>query len=393
MKYDFDSIIDRRNTDSIKFNPADRGRPDDVLPFWVADMDFQSPPCVLDALSERVRHGIFGYSDTDRNYFEVLGNWFASRFGWEIKPEWLVKTPGVVNAIYTAVRSQTLPGESIIINQPVYYPFSAAVKNNQRNLVVSELLYENHRYGIDFEDFEQKILKYNVKMFILCNPHNPVGRVWTREELTRLGEICLRHGVIVAADEIHADFIYPGNEHLVFAALHPSFRDMTITFTSPSKTFNLAGLQLANNFISNAEIRTKFKKEFERSGLSQLSAMGIVAGRAAYAYGADWLEELLLYLNGNLDFTRRFLNDNLPQIELVEPEGTYLAWLDCRSLRLSVKELEDFILHQARLWLDGGTMFGAGGAGFQRINIACPQLFLQKALNNLQEAVNRLARG
>ncbi|MDR1160425.1 MAG: pyridoxal phosphate-dependent aminotransferase [Syntrophomonadaceae bacterium] len=391
MKYDFDKIIDRRNTDSIKFNPTDRGRPDDVLPFWVADMDFQSPPCVLEALTERVRHGIFGYSETGRHYFEVLQNWFSSRFEWEIKPEWLVKTPGIVNAIYIAVRSQTSPGDSIIINQPVYYPFASAVKHNQRNLVISELLYENNHYSIDFEDFENKILQHNVKMFIFCNPHNPVGRVWTKDELVRLGEICLRRGVIVAADEIHADFIYPGNKHLVFADLHPSFQDITITFTSPSKTFNLAGLQLAHNFISNVEIRAKFQREFERSGLSQSSAMGIVAAKAAYLYGADWLEELLQYLNGNLNFTRRFLNHNLPQIKLVEPEGTYLLWLDCKSLNLSVKELENFILHQAKLWLDGGTMFGAGGAGFQRINIACPQAFLQKALNNLQEAVSRLS--
>lgn len=389
MKYNFDHVIDRRNTNSIKYDMAARGKPENLLPLWVADMDFQAPPCVIDALTEKTRHGIFGYSDTGHLYFAVLQNWFARRFGWNIEQNWLVKTPGIVNAIHIAVRALTEPGDSVLIQQPVYYPFASAVKQTGRNLVVNVLLYEDGHYQIDFDDFEKKIAENHVKMFILCNPHNPVGRVWTHEELVRLGDVCLRHGVIVVSDEIHQDFIYERRRHLVFAGLEDTYRDMTITCTAPSKTFNLAGLQLSNIFIANARLRERFAHEYARCGLSQPGIMGIAACQAAYEGGEEWLNALLDYLTGNLSFLREFLNSRIPRVRLVEPEGTYLAWLDCRALRLTSRELDEMILHKAGVWLDDGPMFGMGGDGFQRMNIACPRVVLQEALERLEQAVSQ----
>ncbi len=384
----FDEIIERRNTDSLKYDfAARRGLPEDVLPLWVADMDFRTPPCVIEALVEKSRHGIFGYSESREDYFAVLKSWFSRRFGWEVQPEWLIKTPGVVYAICMAIRALTSEGDAVLIQQPVYYPFESSVINNDRELVVNELAYENGRYHIDFEDFERKITQHRVKMFILCSPHNPVGRVWTKEELTRMGDICVKHGVIVVADEIHADFVYPGYSHTVFANIKPEFADITVTCTAPTKTFNLAGLQISNIFVSNQRMRKRIKQEISRTGYSQLNVMGMVACKAAYAQGEEWLEELKAYLQGNLDFVRRFIDAHMPDIRLVEPEGTYLIWLDCRALGLNDKALDDLVIQRAKLWLDGGHMFGQGGSGFQRINIACPRSLLEQAMERLAAAV------
>lgn len=389
MAYDFDTVIDRRNTNSLKYDFAvRRGMPEDILPLWVADMDFQTPPCVADALAEKVRHGIFGYSDTDNEYFAVLKSWFSRRFGWNIEPEWLVKTPGIVNAIYIAVRALTNAGDAVIIQQPVYYPFSSAVTGTSRRLVVNRLVLEDGRYRVDFDDFEAKIIDNNVKLFILCSPHNPVGRVWTRDELERMGDICLRHGVTVISDEIHADFVYPDHKHLVFADIKPAFRDIAVTCTAPSKTFNLAGLQLSNIFIADEKMRRAFEREYFHCGLSQVGIMGIVACMAAYSGGEDWLEELKVYLSGNISFLRDFLARELPQISLIEPDGTYLAWLDFRGLGLSAKELDELIIYKAGLWLDNGPMFGDGGEGFQRVNVACPRAVLEQAAERLRRIVN-----
>ncbi len=387
----FDALIDRKNTGSIKYDFAvKRGLPEDVLPLWVADMDFRSPQCVIDALSERIRHGVFGYSDSGDTYIQVLQKWFRDRFGWEVKPEWLVKTPGVVYAVATAIRAYTGDGDAVLIQEPVYYPFRECILSNGRKLVVSELVYDGASYAIDFEDVEKKIRENSVKLFILCSPHNPVGRVWTKEELLRLGDICKRHQVIVVSDEIHADFVYPDHRHFVFSGLRPEYADFTVTCTAPTKTFNLAALQISNIFIPNASLRRAFRREIEKSGYSQLNIMGMVACEAAYAGGHAWLEELKAYLCGNLDFLRAFLNERLPQVRLVEPEGTYLVWLDMTRLQLDEKALDDLIIHKAKLWLDSGTMFGPSGKGFQRINIACPKLLLEKALLQLEAAVNSI---
>ena len=377
MKFNFDRIITRHNTCSIKYNPLSRGKPSDVLPLWVADMDFQSPPCVLDALAERVQHGIFGYSEPDDAYFSVLQKWFEQHFDWHTEPEHVVITPGVVNAILVAIRAFTKKGEGVLIQQPVYHPFEFSVKQSERKLFVNELVHKDGKYSIDFEDFENKIK--NVKLFILCSPHNPVGRVWTHDELMRMGEICLKYGVLVVSDEIHQDFVYPGFRHLVFANLDHRFADISITCASPSKTFNLAGIQHANTFISNSALRNAFKNEYANCGLNQPSIMGLVSCKAAYEGGTEWLAELLKYLSGNISFLREYLQTHIPQIKMVELEGTYLAWLDCSALGLPASELDNIITHKAKLWLNNGSIFGLGGEGFQRINLACPRSVLNEA--------------
>jgi len=382
MKYDFNTVIERRNTYSIKYDPASRGKPDDVLPMWVADMDFAAPPCVLDALIARSQHGIFGYSEPGASYFSAVQEWYKNRFEWNTEKNWLLITPGVVNALFLAVRAFTKPGDTVFIQQPVYYPFSSSVKNAERTLLVNELVYKNDYYTIDFDNFEKKIK--DAKLFILCNPHNPVGRVWKREELLRMGEICLRYGVTVISDEIHQDIVFSPNKHLVFASLDDKFADNTVTCTSPSKTFNLAGLHHANIFISNDKLRALFKKEYESCGLSQPNIMGIVSCEAAYKDGAQWLDELIDYLYGNMSLLDNYLKTHIPKIKLVKPEGTYLAWLDCSGLGLSASELVSAITEKCKLWLNDGVMFGKGGNGFQRMNAACPRSVLEKALGALK---------
>lgn len=390
MKYNFDETIDRRNTNSLKFDFAvERGMPEDVLPLWVADMDFRVAPSITAALEASVRHGIYGYSEPQPPYFDALEGWFLRRFGWKPQPDWLVKTPGVVYAVAAAIRSLTQPGDPVLIQQPVYYPFAQTIMANGRRPVNNALVLENGVYQIDFVDFEAKIIEHGVRLFILCSPHNPVGRVWNREELETLGDICLKHQVTVVSDEIHGDFVYPGYRHLVFPSVKPAYLENTILCTSPSKTFNIAGLQVSNIFIANEAIRKAFTKEILRSGYSELNTLGLVACQAAYAAGEDWLEQLLSYLGENLAFLRRFLKEKLPQITLVEPQGTYLAWLDCRGLGLTAEALDDLVIHQAKLWLDSGIIFGPDGAGFQRVNIACPRSVLEKALLQLASAVEQ----
>lgn len=385
--YDFDTVIDRRNTGSVKYDfPGKFGKPEGGLPLWVADMDFRSPPCVVQALEERARHGIYGYSRGGEEDFTALAGWYSARFGWELRPEWLVRTPGVIFAVAAAIRALTGEGDAVLIQQPVYYPFAETVRNNGRTLAVSPLRYEGGRYRMDFEDLERRMAESGAKLFILCSPHNPVGRVWTEEELLRVGEICLRHGVRVVSDEIHADFTYPGHRHLVFANLRPEFAAITVTCTAPSKTFNLAGLQLSNILIPDQILRRSFRREVVKTGYGQPGPMALTACRAAYTGGGAWLAELKKYLRGNLNFLRSFLSEHLPRVRLVEPEGTYLVWLDFRELGLSDGELNDFLLHRAGLWLDEGPMFGTGGEGFQRINIACPRPVLEQALTQLARA-------
>lgn len=393
MTYNFDEIIDRKNTNSIKYDFAkERGMPDNVLPLWVADMDFTVPKNVIDTLVNASNHGIFGYSEVKEEYINVLKAWFLKNYKWDIHPSWLVKTPGVVYAICMAIRALTNEHDSVLIQRPVYYPFSESIISNERTLINNPLLYKDGKYTIDLEDFENKIIENNVKLFILCNPHNPVGRVWTREELTAIGDICVKHKVYVVSDEIHADFIYPGKEHIVFSNLTEAYKDITITCTAPSKTFNLAGLQVSNIIIPNKTIKKKFKDEIRKTGYSQLNTMGLLACMAAYKDGEEWLLHLKEYLLSNLSFVREYLVKNIPSITLVEPDGTYLVWLDCNKLNLEEEALEDLIVHKANLWLDKGTMFGPEGSGFQRINIACPRQILEKALQSLKQAVDSLEK-
>lgn len=388
MVYNFDQVIERKNTLSLKYDfSKERGKPEDILPLWVADMDFMTTNEVISELKKCVELGVYGYSESKEDYFKVIQNWYQRYFQWHLEPSWLIKTPGVVFAISAAIRAYTKENDSIIIQTPVYYPFYEVILDNKRNLVTNPLLLKNDHYEIDFIDFERKIIENNVKLFILCSPHNPVGRVWRKDELINLGKICLKHNVKVISDEIHCDFTYPGHKHYVFASLDPQFLMNTVTCTSPSKTFNLAGLQVSNIFIPNLKMKKKFEKAVAQTGYSQLNLFGLVACKAAYEFGDIWLKELKLYLIQNLDYIRNFMKNELPLVSLIEPEGTYLVWLDFRKLNLSEEKLEKLIVEKAGLWLDSGKMFGIEGVGFQRINIACPISILEKALFKLKEAL------
>ena len=387
MPINFDEIIDRRNTSCLKYDfAAERGYPADILPFWVADMDFRAPASVITALKERADHGVFGYTQVKDDYFTVLQNWFQTRHNWTIERCDLIVTPGVVFAVANAIRAFTRPRDAVLIQQPVYYPFANMIHQNERTLIDNPLrLIEGH-YEIDFEDFAQKIIDHNVKLFILCSPHNPVGRVWQRAELEQLAAICLCHNVIVVADEIHEEFVRPGFRHIPFASLSEAAAAITITCTSPSKTFNLAGLQISNIFIRSADLRHRFKEELSRTGFDEPNTLGLVGAKAAYEHGAAWHRELLAYLEENIARTKTFLAQHLPKVTLIEPEGTYLLWLDFSAYGLSDKELNEKIIRDAHLWLDDGPIFGVGGSGFQRINIACPWKTLEQGLKNLAAA-------
>ncbi len=392
MKYNFDEIIDRKNTNSLKYDFAiQRGMSPDLLPMWVADMDFKTAPEITDELKKAVDHGIFGYSEGREDYFNALSNWMEKNYHFHVKRNWLIKTPGVVFALAMAVKAFTKLNDKVLIQQPVYYPFKEVIEDNGRILVNNSLKNVDGHYEIDFDDFERKITDNDVKLFLLCNPHNPVGRVWTREELEQIGEICLKHNVLVVSDEIHGDFIYPGFTHTSFASISKELEEITIVCTAPSKTFNLAGLQISNIFIPNRDLRRKFRHQVNAAGYSQLNSLGLVACQAAYEKGEEWLNELKKYLLANVEFVRDYLKENIPSVELINPEGTYLLWLDFRKLGLDNQELEDLIIKRSKLWLDSGAIFGKDGEGYQRINIACPRKILEKALNNLKEGVNSLS--
>lgn len=381
---DFDTVIDRKGTRSLKYDFAvRRGKPENVLPLWVADMDFQTSSYITEALEDMVKHGVFGYSESEEHYFEAVQNWMERHYNWHVKESWMTKTPGIVFALAMAVKAYTQENDAVLIQPPVYYPFKEVVEDNHRRLVNNTLvLGGDGTYTIDYEDFEKKIIEENVKLFILCNPHNPVGRVWTREELERLGEICLKHGVFVVSDEIHADFVFE-RKHTVFSEVKEAYRDISMICTSPSKTFNIAGLQISNIFISNPEKATAFRRQVAAAGYSQVGLPGLVACEAAYRHGDEWLEGVLAYIKANAEFTRAYLQEHLSRVKMTKLEGTYLVWLDFRDYGLTDKELDEKILNQAGLWLDSGAVFGKCGEGFQRINIACPRKTLHQALDRL----------
>lgn len=387
MTTNFDEIIDRRNTSCLKYDFAvERGYPANIDPFWVADMDFRAPQPVIDEIVRRAQHGIFGYTNPKDDYRQTLLDWFRTYHSWTPSSQSLILTPGVVFALCMAVRAFTKPGEAVLIQQPVYYPFTESIRDNGRELVNSPLILKDGHYTIDFDDFERKIQDHQVRLFLLCSPHNPAGRVWTREELLQMASICARHDVLIVADEIHHEFIRPGFHHTVLASLSPAIAERVITCTAPSKTFNLAGLQLSNIFIENTALRRKFRQEVTAAGYSQPNALGLFAAQAAYAHGREWLTELLAYLEENYQFTRQFLQRELPHVKLIEPEGTYLLWLDFSYYGLSDEALDETIIHKANLWLDSGHIFGPAGSGFQRLNIACPRSILEKGLRQLASA-------
>ncbi|MCL1879822.1 MAG: pyridoxal phosphate-dependent aminotransferase [Actinomycetia bacterium] len=382
MHYDFDAPIDRRGTGSIKHDfLLEKGMPADILPMWVADMDFAAPPEVLDELQQAVSRGVFGYTKPKCSYYNAVLDWFGSRYGYRAEADDIVQTPGVVCALAESVRAFTDPGAAVMVQPPVYYPFYDVILRNNRKLVTNPLLYSNGRYSIDFQDFERKATEQDVRMFILCSPHNPVGRVWTRSELERLGEVCQRLGVLVVADEIHCDFAWPNHPHTCFGLLD----DEAVIATAPSKTFNLAGLQVANVFVKNSGLRSKLCAEAGRNGLGQPNLLGLLACQSSYSKGGQWLDALRSYLLDNIALLRQFLTERLPRIKLVEPEGTYLAWLDFTDFGLSQASIDRRLRDGAKLWLNSGTMFGPEGQGFQRINIACSRSVLREALTRLEK--------
>lgn len=387
MIYNFDAIIDRTQTHSIKWNtellPEDCR---DAIPLWVADMDFASPPEVVAAIQARAAHPVYGYTQCSEKYYRSFIDWMRRRNGWAIQKEWLAFSPGVVPALNLAVLAYTQPGDKVIIQSPVYYPFGSAILNNGRQLVENPLVIRDGHYTMDFDDLEKKI-DARTKLLILCSPHNPVGRVWTSEELSRLVDVCVAHGIILVSDEIHSDIIVGQRKHHCTATISEKAPEITVTLTAPNKTFNLAGLQTANIVIPNPRLRSAFVQQASNIGLGLSNIFGMVAQEAAYEAGEPWLNALLEYLRKNYETLRDFLAARIPAIKVFPLEGTYLPWLDCRALNLSDDQLHELFLKDAKLWLDEGTLFGTGGSGFMRLNIACPQSTLVRSLEQLESAL------
>jgi len=403
MDFDFDTEIDREGTNSVKWEYHNHGGTpqhwdkasrrhgaDRTLAMWVADMDFRCPEPVIRALHERVEHGIFGYSNKTGSYLDAVTGWFARRQGWTIDPDWIVTAPGVVPALNVVVRGFTQPGDKVIVQRPVYYPFFRVTNNNGAEVVSNGLVYENGTYRMDLEDLERKAADPRAKLFIMCSPHNPVGKVWSADDLKAVAEICARNGVLVVADEIHGDLMHPGVKFTPFATLGDVAADNTIVCTAPSKTFNLAGMHTSNLVIPNKEIRERFQKAMAVQGMPGMSPFGIVATEAAYREGEPWLDAVMQYVAGNARRMTEFFSDELPEFKVIQPEGTYLLWFDCRSLGLDQDALEDLMLNKAKIYYDEGYIFGPEGAGFERINIACPRSLLDEALVRMRDAVRAL---
>lgn len=392
-KYNFDQIIDRKNTSCLKydFGMQRKGRTD-LLPMWVADMDFALPEEILADFHKRIDHGIFGYTDPDAEYYAALDRWFSVHHGYHIQPEWMTLGCGVVYGLATGVKAFTEPGDAVLVQQPVYYPFREVIEDNGRKFVNSQLHYENGKYTIDFTDFEQKIEDNNVKVFLLCSPHNPAGRVWTKEELIRMGDICLKHDVIILDDEIHCDFVYAPHHFTSFLALDEKYRNNLVVFNSPSKTFNVAGLQPGNIIIPDENLRKRYRKANAAAGYSQGSIMGQVAVKSCYTKGDEWVKELVEYIAGNIAWVRDFVKENFPKATFVEPEGTYLVWIDFSGYGLSDDELEHLVVDEAKLWLDSGKIFGPATAQFERFNMACPRSTVEKAFQQLKAAFASLEK-
>lgn len=389
MKYDFDEIIPRRNTRSYKWDSA---ADDNVLPLWVADMDFRTAPAVVKALERRVKHGIFGYVKVPDEYYQAVTNWFAQRHGWQFQKEWMIYTSGVVPAISAIIKALAEPGDGIVVQTPVYNCFFSSIRNNGCRIVSNPLIYDGRTYRMDFEDLETKTADPNVKAMLLCNPHNPAGRVWTRDELVRLGEICRRNHVTVISDEIHCELVFPGHTYLPFASISDQHLWNSVTCISPSKSFNLAGLQIANIIARDDALRQRIDRAININEVCDVNPFGVEATIAAYNQGEEWLMQLLGYLHGNYETLCEFFGKYLPQIAVTELEGTYLVWTDCRKLGLSSDVLQSRLLAEAGVWLNSGTMYGAEGEGFMRWNIACPRSVLVQAMARFRDFVDSLQK-
>ena len=390
MKFNFDKIIDRTNNFSAKWSEMNKNfGTNNLLPMWVADMDFLTAPCVMEALKDRLEQGIFGYTTRPSSYNESIVNWLDNRFSWKINQEWLMFSPAVITSISLLIQNLTQKNDKIMIQEPVYSPFHSIVESNERNLVISPLVkLDDGSYVMDYEDIEAKIK--DVKVFILCNPHNPVGRVWTREELTRLGEICLKHNVLIISDEIHSDIILKNHKHTPFASISKEFRENTITCMAPTKTFNLAGLQSSFLVISNPYYYEVMDKAFSILDIKRNNAFSLVATEAAYNYGEDWLYELIKYIEDNVDFAIDYIKNHIPQLKVKKPEGTYLLWVDFSNLNVDKKDLKNALINKGRIALSDGSSFGIGGDGYYRINLACPRSMVLEGLKRIEFAINSL---
>ena len=390
MKFNFDKIIDRTNNFSAKWSEMNKNfGTNNLLPMWVADMDFLTAPCVMEALKDRLEQGIFGYTTRPSSYNESIVNWLDNRFSWKINQEWLMFSPAVITSISLLIQNLTQKNDKIMIQEPVYSPFHSIVESNERNLVINPLVkLDDGSYVMDYEDIEAKIK--DVKVFILCNPHNPVGRVWTREELTRLGEICLKHNVLVISDEIHSDIILKNHKHTPFASISKEFRENTITCMAPTKTFNLAGLQSSFLVISNPYYYEVMDKAFSILDIKRNNAFSLVATEAAYNYGEDWLYELIKYIEDNVDFAIDYIKNHIPQLKVKKPEGTYLLWVDFSNLNVDKKDLKNALINKGRIALSDGSSFGIGGDGYYRINLACPRSMVLEGLKRIEFAIKSL---
>lgn len=390
MVYNFDEVVEREGTHCIKWDYLKEiFGTDDVLPMWVADMDFLSPSPVIDAVKRRADHGVFGYTGAPESLYESFIDWMGNRHGWEIKRDWVLLSPGIVPAINFAVMALTSPGERIIIQTPVYPPFHDAIIKNGRSIVKSPLKMEDGRFVMDFQSLEME-LKKGAKMVILCNPHNPVGRVWSRSELIRFGELCIKYNAVIVSDEIHCDIVYGGSKHIPIASISEEFAQNTITCTAPSKTFNIAGLSSSAVIIPNHHLRSSFSNFISRLGIGSGNIFGLTAFEAAYKNGGEWLDELLSYLEGNIGLIQRYLDEKIVKIKAARPEGTYLMWLDCRDLNLSQEKLKEFMINEARVGLNDGTEYGVEGEGYMRLNFACPRQVLEEGLKRMEKAVRGL---
>lgn len=377
MKYDFDKTIDRRATNSYKWDSATES----VLPMWVADMDFRTAPAIIDALQKRVAHGIFGYTRVPDAYYDAVTSWFSRRHGWDIDREWIIYTSGVVPAVSAVIKALTVPGDKVIVQTPVYNCFFSSIRNNGCEIVSNPLRRTADTYEMDFDALERCAADPRAKVMLLCNPHNPAGRVWTPDELTRLGNICLRNGVTVVADEIHCELVYQGFKYTPFASLSDAFLHRSVTCVSPSKAFNIAGLQIANIVAFDNDLRSRIDKAININEVCDVNPFGVAATIAAYNEGEEWLNQLVDYLHGNYEAMAEFCRRELPEFPITRLEGTYLVWMDCSSLGMPSDALEHALLEDARLWLNAGTMYGAEGEGYMRWNIACPRSVMLDGLN------------
>ena len=384
MKYNFDEIVPRRGTNSYKWDSAGDA---DILPMWVADMDFRTAPPVVEALRKRVEHGIFGYVRVPDAYYAAVTNWFARRHDWQIEKEWIIYTTGVVPALSAVIKALTVPGDKVMVQTPVYNCFFSSIRNNGCGMIANPLIYRNGTYQIDFADLEQKAADPNVKVLLLCNPHNPAGRVWTKQELTRIGDICIRNNVWVVADEIHCELVFPGHTYIPFASISQEFLMHSVTCTSPSKAFNLAGLQIDNIISADTNIRTKIDKAINVNEVCDVSPFGVEALIAAYNDSEEWLEELKQYLFDNYNYLRAYFAEYLPEFPVSILEGTYLVWVDCSVLNQSSDEIIKTLLEKEKIWVNEGSLYGEAGEGFIRINIACPRQQLIEGLNRLRRAL------